>query len=122
MDSILNSIKKLLGISNEETHFDSDIIMHINTVFSILCQIGIGPTTSFSIVDENAVWDDFIEDYTNFNDIKTYMYLKVKLFFDPPLNSSVLSAIERQISELEFRLSVDAVAKSLEVVNDDEII
>lgn len=122
MDSILNSIKKLLGISNEETHFDSDIIMHINTVFSILCQIGIGPTTSFSIADENAVWDDFIEDYTNFNDIKTYMYLKVKLFFDPPLNSSVLSAIERQISELEFRLSVDAVAKSLEVVNDDEII
>ena len=122
MDSILNSIKKLLGISNEETHFDSDIIMHINTVFSILCQIGIGPTTSFSITDENAVWDDFIEDYTNFNDIKTYMYLKVKLFFDPPLNSSVLSAIERQISELEFRLSVDAVAKSLEVVNDDEII
>ena len=59
---------------------------------------------------------------SNFNDIKTYMYLKVKLFFDPPLNSSVLSAIERQISELEFRLSVDAVAKSLEVVNDDEII
>ena len=56
------------------------------------------------------------------NDVKTYMYLKVKLFFDPPLNSSVLSAIERQISELEFRLSVDAVAKSLEVVNDDEII
>lgn len=122
MDSILNSIKKLLGISNEETHFDSDIIMHINTVFSILCQIGIGPTTSFSIADENAVWDDFIEDYPNFNDVKTYMYLKVKLFFDPPLNSSVLSAIERQISELEFRLSVDAVAKSLEVVNEDEII
>ena len=122
MDSILNSIKKLLGIPNEETHFDSDIIMHINTVFSILCQIGIGPTTSFSIADENAVWDDFIEDYPNFNDVKTYMYLKVKLFFDPPLNSSGLSAIEGQISELEFRLSVDAVAKSLEVVNDDEII
>lgn len=122
MDSILNSIKKLLGISSDETHFDPDIIMHINSVFSILCQLGVGPSTSFSIQDENAIWDDFAEEYANYNDVKTYMYLKVKLLFDPPLNSSVLSAMERQISELEFRLSVDALAKSLEVVDDDELV
>jgi len=122
MDSILNSIKKLLGISSDETHFDPDIIMHINSVFSILCQLGVGPSTSFSIQDENAIWDDFTEEYANYNDVKTYMYLKVKLLFDPPLNSSVLSAMERQISELEFRLSVDALAKSLEVVDDDELV
>lgn len=122
MDSILNSIKKLLGISSDETHFDPDIIMHINSVFSILCQLGVGPSTSFSIQDENANWDDFTEEYANYNDVKTYMYLKVKLLFDPPLNSSVLSAMERQISELEFRLSVDALAKSLEVVDDDELV
>lgn len=122
MDSILNSIKKLLGISSDETHFDPDIIMHINSVFSILCQLGVGPSKSFSIQDENAIWDDFTEEYANYNDVKTYMYLKVKLLFDPPLNSSVLSAMERQISELEFRLSVDALAKSLEVVDDDELV
>lgn len=122
MDSILNSIKKLLGISSDETYFDPDIIMHINSVFSILCQLGVGPSTSFSIQDENAIWDDFTEEYANYNDVKTYMYLKVKLLFDPPLNSSVLSAMERQISELEFRLSVDALAKSLEVVDDDELV
>lgn len=119
MDSILKTIKKLLGISDEETHFDTDIIMHINSVFSILHQLGVGPDKSFSIQDDTATWDDFIEDDNNFNDVKTYIYLKVRLLFDPPASSSVMSAMERQISELEWRLNVEGFTKSLEEANNE---
>lgn len=124
MDSILKTIKKLLGISDEETHFDTDLIIHINSVFSILNQLGVGPSKSFQIQDEKETWDQFIEDDTDFNDVKTYIYLKVKLLFDPPASSSVMSAMERQISELEWRLNVSAfmLSKSLEEEDDDEII
>lgn len=114
MESILKSVKKLLGISDEESHFDSDIIMHINSVFSILAQMGVGPEKSFSIQDDTAIWDDFIEDDTDFNDVRTYMYLKVKLVFDPPLSSTVMASMERQISELEWRLHVCATNKPKE--------
>lgn len=120
MDSILNSIKKLLGISNEETHFDSDLVMHINSVFTILNQLGVGPSKSFSITDDVAIWDDFVDNDADFDAIKTYMYLKVKLLFDPPLSSSVLSAIERQISELEWRLNINATNESTEEDEDEE--
>lgn len=119
MDSILKTIKKLLGISDEETHFDTDIIMHINSVFSILHQLGVGPDESFSIQDDTATWDDFIEDDNNFNDVRTYIYLKVRLLFDPPSSSSVMSAMERQISELEWRLNVEGFTKSLEEANNE---
>ena len=119
MDSILITIKKLLGISDEETHFDTDIIMHINSVFSILHQLGVGPDKSFSIQDDTATWDDFIEDDNNFNDVRTYIYLKVRLLFDPPASSSVMSAMERQISELEWRLNVEGFTKSLEESNNE---
>lgn len=120
MESILKSIKKLLGISDEETHFDSDLIMHINSVLTILNQLGVGPSDGLSIVDDTSVWDDFINDDVDFNAVKTYIYLKVKLVFDPPLNSSVLSAMERQISELEWRLNVNASNKSTEEGNDED--
>lgn len=119
MESILKSIKKLLGISDEETHFDSDLIMHINSVLTILNQLGVGPSDGLSIVDDTSVWDDFINDDVDFNAVKTYIYLKVKLIFDPPLNSSVLSAMERQISELEWRLNVNASNKSTEEGNNE---
>lgn len=119
MDSILKTIKKLLGISDEETHFDTDIIMHINSVFSILHQLGVGPDKSFSIQDDTATWDDFIENDNNFNDVRTYIYLKVRLLFDPPSSSSVMSAMERQISELEWRLNVEGFTKSLEEANNE---
>lgn len=119
MESILKSIKKLLGISDEETHFDSDLIMHINSVLTILNQLGVGPSDGLSIVDDTSVWDDFINDDVDFNAVKTYIYLKVKLVFDPPLNSSVLSAMERQISELEWRLNVNASNKSTEEGNNE---
>ena len=93
--------------------------MHINSVFSILHQLGVGPEKSFSIQGDTETWDDFIEDDTNFNDVRTYIYLKVRLIFDPPSSSAVMSAMERQISELEWRISADAFVKSVEEINDE---
>lgn len=107
MESILDSIKKLLGISYEYTQFDSDIIMHINTVFMNLTQLGVGPEAGFFIEDNGAIWSDFV-DLTNeiqLNAVKTYVYLKVKLLFDPPLSSSVVQSINNMILELEWRLN-----------------
>lgn len=107
MESILDSIKKLLGISDEYTQFDSDIIMHINTVFMNLTQLGVGPETGFFIEDNSAVWSDFVdlENEIQLNAVKTYVYLKVKLLFDPPLSSSVVQSINNMILELEWRLN-----------------
>lgn len=106
MDSILTSIKKLLGIAEDYTQFDDDIIMHINTVFLNLTQLGVGPEEGFSIEDDVASWEDFIEDNLQLQAVKSYMYLKVKLLFDPPLSSSVVESMNRMISELEWRLNV----------------
>ena len=104
--SILNSIKKLLGIAPEYTQFDSDIIMHINSVFMILHQLGIGPKEGFRIENSNSEWSDYITDEDNLDAIKTYMHLKVKIAFDPPLNSTVMEAHRQMISELEWRLNI----------------
>lgn len=107
MESILTSIKKMLGITEEYEHFDSDIIMHINSVFMTLTQLGVGPSDGFYIEDEETVWSDFIPDNNKLQAVKTYMYLKVRLLFDPSsLGSATLSAYERQIQELEWRLNV----------------
>ena len=106
MESILTSIKKLLGIEEEYTQFDADIIMHINTVFLNLTQLGVGPSEGFLIEDGTAIWDDFIGDSSQLQAVKTYMYLKVKLLFDPPLSSSVTESMNRMIAELEWRLNV----------------
>lgn len=112
MESILTSIKKLLGISEEYTHFDADIIMHINSVFMTLTQLGVGPSGGFAIEDANAYWEDFIADTTKLQAIKTYIYLKVRLVFDSTsLGSATLAAYERQIQELEWRLNVAAESK-----------
>ena len=111
MESILTSIKKLLGISKEYEHFDNDIIMHINSVFLILTQLGVGPKNGFIIEDDSAQWVDFIDDPTQFQAIKSYIFLKVKLLFDPPLSSSVLEANNRMLSELEWRLNIAAETK-----------
>lgn len=105
MESILISVKKLLGITEEYDHFDADLIMHINSVFLILTQLGVGPKEGFIIEDEWAEWTDFIEDPTQLQAVKSYVGLKVKLLFDPPLSSSVLEANNRMISELEWRLN-----------------
>lgn len=108
MESILLSIKKLLGITEDYKHFDVDIIMHINSVFPTLRQLGVGPTNGFTISDEQALWTDFLGESNNLEDVKTYVYLKVKLIFDPPLSSVVTDSINRMLSELEWRINIDA--------------
>jgi hypothetical protein len=108
MDSILISIKKMLGISKEYDAFDAVLIMHINTVFMNLHQLGVGPTKGFSIIDEGDKWSDFIPEDLRLESIKSYMYLKVKLLFDPPMNSAVMDSMTLQIKELEWRLNVTA--------------
>lgn len=106
MDSILTSIKKLLGITEEYEHFDQDLIMHINSVFMILNQLGVGPKEGFSIIGKSETWDEFTEDDLSIESVKSYIYLKVKLLFDPPTSSAVIDSINRMISELEWRLNV----------------
>lgn len=106
MDSILTSIKKMLGIAEEYKQFDADIIMHINSVFFILNQLGVGPAEGFRINDEYATWSDFISDDENLDLVKSYMVLRVKLLFDPPQSSIVMEASNRMISEFECRLNV----------------
>lgn len=105
-DSILNSTKKILGIADDYTAFDLDIITHINTVFSTLTQLGIGPIEGFFIEDDGAVWDDFISDDPRFNSIKSYVFLKTRMLFDPPTTSYLIDSMERQVQELEWRLNV----------------
>lgn len=103
--TILSSVKKSLGITDSMTHFDDVIIMHVNTVFVILNQMGVGPEEVFSIEDNYSYWDDFSTD-VSMNMVKSYMYLKVKMLFDTP-TGSVKEAIERSINELEFRLNAE---------------
>lgn len=106
--SILKSTKKILGIADDYTVFDLDIITHINSAFSTLTQLGVGPTTGFMIDDESDVWDDFIDVDLDpqYNSVKSYVFLKVRQLFDPPQTSYLISAVERQIQELEWRLNV----------------
>lgn len=112
MESILTSIKKMLEIAEEYTHFDPDIIMHINTVFMTLNQLGVGPSEGFYIEDDLTEWVEFIPDVTKLQAVKTYMYLRVRLLFDPSsLGSATLAAYERQIQELEWRLNVAVESK-----------
>lgn len=105
-DSILDSVKKLLGIDPSYYAFDADITMHINSVFSILTQLGVGPERGFRIHDKNAVWTSYLAASEKLEMVKTYMALKVRMMFDPPMSSSVADAINRNISELEWRINV----------------
>ena len=108
MDSILTSIKKMLGMTEDYTEFDTDLIIHINSVFSALTQIGVGPPEGFMIEDESSEWNDFIGTESKWNFVKTYVYLKVRLLFDPPNSGSVMESINNQIKELEWRLFTEA--------------
>lgn len=107
-ESILSSIKKLLGLPEEYKQFDADVIMHINTVFMILNQLGVGPDKGFRITDKTTTWSEYLSEDSNLDGVKTYMYLKVRTFFDPPQNSTLMDAINKQADMLEFRLNVNA--------------
>ena len=106
MDSILTSVKKIIGISEEDESFDTDLIMHINSVLMILNQLGVGPEDGFSITDKSAVWTDVIGDNKLIEATKTFVGLKVRLIFEPPTSSAVLDSINKTISELEWRINV----------------
>lgn len=111
INSILTSIKKLLGIDAAYTHFDEDLIIHINSIFANLVQMGVHPAVpegteypGFEITDASAVWSDFINDDKLINNLKTYMYLQVRMIFDPPDSNAVMESYKNQIKELEYRL------------------
>jgi hypothetical protein len=104
--SILTSTKKILGIAEDYTVFDLDIITHINSAFSTLTQLGVGPAAGYMISDAEALWTDFIESDLQYNSVKSYVFLRVRQLFDPPSTSYLISAVERQIQELEWRLNV----------------
>lgn len=106
MDSILTSVKKLLGITEDYEHFDQDLILHINSVFMILNQIGVGPDKGFSISDKHAMWSDFTDNKLDIEAVKSYVFLRVRLLFDPPQSSVLTESYKRQIDELEWRLNV----------------
>lgn len=106
-NSILTSTKKILGVASDYTVFDIDIITHINTAFSTLTQLGVGPAAGFMIEDASAEWSAFIpDDDIQYNSVKTYVYLKVRQLFDPPSTSYLITAVKEQIEELEWRLNV----------------
>ena len=113
MTSILTSIKKLLGITEEYEHFDADIIMHINSVLMVLNQLGVGPREGFRIEDKTSNWTDFLGDSILLESVKTYIYMRVRLLFDSTtLSGTVIESMKQTISELEWRLNaaVDVVA------------
>ena len=105
-DSILMTIRKLVCGDPYADHFDTDLLVHINACFSILNQLGVGPENGFVVTDETQSWSSYIADNYILNMVKTYVTLKVKKIFDPPLTSSVLEAMDKEISQLEWRLNV----------------
>jgi hypothetical protein len=110
--SILDSTKKVLGVGPTDTSFDLDIMMHVNTVFSVLNQLGIGPDAGFMIEDNTATWDAFVGTDPRLNIVKTYTYLQVRLLFDPPTTSFVIDSTTKRIQELEWRLNVKREGES----------
>lgn len=106
MDSILNSIKERIGIAQDDDSFDVDIIDLINGAFADLNDLGVGPSEGFSIEDDTIEWTEFVEDVRVLGSVKDFVYLTVKLVFDPPTQSALLASMERRLAKLEWRLNV----------------
>lgn len=104
--SILTSTKKVLGIDDEYVAFDADIIMHINSVFSTLQQLGVGPDNGFAIEDKEEVWSTYLGNKPLLNMVKSYMYMRVRLMFDPPATSFAINSMQEQINQFEWRINV----------------
>lgn len=116
MESILASIKKLLGVAEDYTQYDPDIIMHINSVLMTVTQLGVGPENGFHITDQSEVWTDLVEEVGTIEAVKSFIYLKVRLLFDPPSSGTLVESINRQASELEWRIR----ERAEELKNADE--
>jgi hypothetical protein len=107
MTSILTSIKKLLGINEEILDFDDELIMHINGALMVVNQIGLGEKNTMCLItSDSSTWDDLLGDRTDLEIVKLYVYLKVRLIFDPPTSAFVLDSITRQIAEMESRINI----------------
>ena len=117
MESILTSIKKLLGITEDDSSFDMDIIMLINAAFARLQQLGVGPSEGFSIEDDTATWGDFLGEDNMANMVRSFIWLKVKMAFDPPTSSFVMEAMKHEIAQDEWLLMVHAESKTAEEVS-----
>ena len=105
-DSILDSIKKILGMPPAYDAFDTDLVIHINSVFGILDQLGVGPEGGFSISDNTTLWKSYLGNSKDLEMVKSYIALKVRLVFDPPTTGAVMDAMKEQIREYEWRLNV----------------
>lgn len=115
MDSILNTIKKMLGVDLEDDSFDTDVIIHINSTIPILSQMGIGPKNGFIVTSAEQKWTDYIDSSViNLEGVKTYLYLKIKLIFDPPTNSTTIEAFNNNLKELEWRMMLAVETNNLE--------
>lgn len=113
MESILTSIKKMLGIGEEYAHFDADIIFHINSALMTLSQLGVGQE-DFYITTDEQLWADYLGESKKLEAVKSYIYLRVKMLFDPPANSTLVEAMKQQIAEFEWRLNVQAESTETE--------
>ena len=119
VESILTSIKLLLGITEDYEHFYNQIVAHINSVLMILTQLGVGPPDGFIVKDKTDTWNEFIPDGKNLELVKSYVHLKVKLLFDPPSSSVVMESTNRMINEFEWRLNAAAESKTQEVSENE---
>jgi len=118
--SILATIKKMLGLDPSYTAFDTDITIHINSALMVLMQLGIGPSSGFYIQGDTTTWEDFLGGYEDLEGAKTYVYLKTRITFDPPQSSFVLTAYQKEIEQLEWRLNVQAERSVASVVTTDD--
>lgn len=119
-DSILLSVKKSLGLEPSMDHFDPDIIMCINTALNILTQLGVGPNAGYEVISEENVWDEFIDDNKCLNMVKTYIFLKTKLIFDPPTIGALMESYKEQVKEYEYRLNYQVDPKDTFDRSDEE--
>lgn len=118
-ESILLSVKKMIAIQPTDESFDADLIIHINSAFFVLNQLGVGPVKGFSITDKTALWSSYLpESNPNFEAVKTYIGSKVRLMFDPPMSSIVAEALKEVVKEFEFRLNVEAETESGVISNE----
>lgn len=106
IDSILGSVKKVIGLAEDYRQFDPDLIMHINTAFAVLYQLGVGPKQPFTISGYDETWAEFTTTQQNIENVRSYVYMKVRMLFDPPSTATMHEAFERQIQEMEWRLNV----------------
>jgi hypothetical protein len=117
-DSILNSTKKILGLDAAYTPFDLDVITHINAAFSILNQLGVGPIEGFAIEGPEETWEDYPVPMNQLTLVRTYVFLKTRMLFDPPTTSFLIEATNNQIKEYEWRLNV---FREEEIIDDEGV-